>query len=282
MHRPIIFILVLFLSASCSLLPGRGKKPDPVARVNDTYLYPDDLEGLVPPGTDSKDSLDLVKTYINNWIRQQLLLQQAENNLSSAKRDFSRELEQYRNSLIMYEYESELVKQKLDTVIPEKEISEYYQANQSNFRLRENIVRAGYIIAPESSAAIGRMRNLLRSDKPSDMETLESLCQQNATSFSLEPETWISFNTLQKAIPVSATDQEEFLNENRYFEIQDSVSRYMVRIFEYKTKESVSPLSFEVQNIRAIILNKRKMELLSRMEEDLFNDALKKNKFEIY
>jgi len=282
MSRLFIIIPVMFLAASCSLLPGHGSKQEPVARVNDTYLYPGDLKGLVPAGTDPKDSTDLVKTYINNWIRQQLLLQQAENNLSSDKLDFSKELEQYRNSLIMYEYESELVRQKLDTTITENEIADYYQANQANFLLRENIVRAGYVVAPLNSPEIPKMRNLLRSEKSSDLKTLESLCQDHATTFSLDAATWISFSALQKVVPMATDDQEDFLKSNHYFEVQDSASRYMVRIYEFKTRESVSPLSFEIQNIRAVILNKRKTELLSRMEEDLFNDALKKKKFEIY
>jgi len=282
MLRLIYLILIALLVASCSLLPGRGDKKVAVARVNDAYLYRDDLANVVPAGTDAQDSTDLVKTYINNWIRQQLMLQQAENNLSSEKTDFSKELEQYRNSLIMYEYESELVRQKLDTVISAKEIADYYTANQVNFQLRENIVKAGYIITPLNSQVINRMRNLLRSDKSADYQALENLCQEHATNFRLDFETWIPFSDLQKAIPLSANDQEDFLNANHYFEVQDSASRYMVRIFEYKTKESVSPLSFEVQNIRSVILNKRKFDLLSRMEEDLFNDALKKKKFEIY
>jgi hypothetical protein len=272
----------MFLAASCSLLPGHGSKQEPVARVNDTYLYPDDLKGLVPAGTDPKDSTDLVKTYINNWIRQQLLLQQAENNLSSDKLDFSKELDQYRNSLIMYEYESELVRQKLDTTITEKEIADYYQANQANFQLRENIVRTGYVVVPLNAPEIPKMRNLLRSEKSSDLRALESLCQDHATTFSLDAATWISFSALQKVVPMATDDQEDFLKSNQYFEVQDSASRYMVRIYEFKTRESFSPLSFEIQNIRAVILNKRKTELLSRMEEDLFNNALKKKKFEIY
>jgi len=277
-----LFLPIVLLASSCSLFSGHGSKKEAVARVNDTYLYRDDLADVVPAGTDEKDSADLVKTYINNWIRQQLLLQQAENNLSSDKSDFTKELEQYRNSLIMYEYESELVKQKLDTVISEKEIVDYYNKNQANFQLRENIVKACYIIAPLKTREIPRMRDLLRSDKMTDHGVLENLCQEHASDFDLDSQNWMSFSDLLKKIPLSAGDQEDFLNSNRYFEVQDSVSRYMVRIYDFKMRESVSPLSFEMENIRSVILNKRKFELLSRMEEDLFNDALKKKKFEIY
>ncbi|HOW30061.1 MAG TPA: hypothetical protein PLP88_00710 [Bacteroidales bacterium] len=282
MRKVFNIIALLLLLSSCSLLPGRSSDKIAVARVNDAYLYRDDLAGVVPAGTASQDSTDLVKTFINNWIRQQLLLQQAENNLSSDKTDFTKELEQYRNSLIIYQYESELVRQKLDTVVSPGEIAEYYAAHQANFQLRENIVKAAYVIIPVNSPVIGRMRNLLRSESNKDHEALESLCQEHADNFRLDLESWMPFSDLQKAVPLSAGDQEDFLSANRYFEVQDSTSRYLVRIFEYKTKESVSPLSFETSNIRSVILNKRRFELLSRLEEDLFKDALSKKKFEIY
>jgi hypothetical protein len=55
-----------------------------------------------------------------------------------------------------------------------------------------------------------------------------------------------------------------------------------VAISAYKSKESISPLNFEIENIRTILLNKRKAELLKRMEEDLISDAVKRNKYEIY
>jgi hypothetical protein len=55
-----------------------------------------------------------------------------------------------------------------------------------------------------------------------------------------------------------------------------------VAIAAYKSKESISPLNFETENIRAILLNKRKADMLSRMEEDLFNEAVKRNNYEIF
>jgi hypothetical protein len=277
-------ILLLFLSASlgaCKFF-GRENREDAVARVYDHYLYRADLSGIVPQGSKPKDSLEITKTFINNWIRQTLLLHQAESNLSNEQKDFTKQLEDYHNSLVIYEYESELIRQKLDTVVTDKEVEEYYAANQANFELRENIVQVNYVSLSKNSTLVNKFRTLLKSDRPADREKLEDLCQSSAAGSWLDNENWISFNDLVKRIPLTVSDQVSFLETNKFVELQDSIFRYLVRIKSYKTKESVSPLSFETGNIRSIILNKRKLELVSRMQEDIFQEAMKKKNFELY
>jgi hypothetical protein len=220
--------------------------------------------------------------YINNWVRQELLLKQAEDNLDESNRDFSKQIEQYRNSLIIYSYESELVKQKLDTVVAMSEIEEYYQKNQNNFHLRENIVLASYVIIGKNSPLATKLKSLLQSSREPDKEKLQTLCQENGADYLINDGTWMSFSDLTRKIPLTVDDQQEFLSRNKYFEVKDSTTMYFVAVSAYKSKESMSPLNFEVENIRIILLNKRKAELLARMEEDLLSDAVKRNKYEIY
>ena len=281
MKKLILFTLLVFGLGACKYFRPENSR-DAVAKVYEHYLYRSDLEGIVPKGTVGKDSIEFTKTFINNWIRQTLVLHQAESNLSEEKRDFDRQLEDYRNSLIIYEYESELIRQKLDTVVPMKEIEDYYTANQSNFGLRQNIVQVNYITLSKNSTIVAKFRTLLKSDKPADREKLEELCQASAANASLDNENWIPFSDLVKRVPLTVSDQVDFLNNNKYVEVQDTTYRYLVRFRAYKTNESVSPLNFEAGNIRSIILNKRKLELVSRMQEDVFQQALKKKNFEIY
>jgi len=280
-----IFVFMAFLLtllSACSLFPGRKKQGKAISRVYDKYLYMDDLKGLIPKGSNAKDSIEITRTYINNWIRQELLIHQASSNLSDEQMDFEKQVEQYRNSLIIFQYESELVRQKLDTTVSMKEIEDYYQKNQANFQLHENILRAKYVILSENSPSTQRFRQLIRSNKDADSDKLTQLCQQEAVDFHLDDQTWMSFSEFASRIPLSVSDQEDFLSRNPYFEAQDSTFRYLVSVKEYKIKESVSPLSFQVGNIRAILLNKRKSEMLTRMEEDLYKVALGKKNFEIY
>ncbi len=279
-------VILAFLTAalsSCSLLPHKAKDKDKAfARVNDKYLYRDDLVNVVPAGTATNDSLEMTAAYINNWVRQELLLKQAEDNLDETNRDFTDQIEQYRNSLIIYAYESELVKQKLDTVVPQSEIEEYYQKNQSNFYLRENIVLASYVIISKNSPVAAKAKTLLLSNRDADKEKLQTLCQENNLNFLINDGTWISFADLSRKIPLTVDDQEEFLRKNKYFEVKDSTTMYYVAISDYKSKESISPLNFETENIRTILLNKRKAALLQRMEDDLISNAVKHKKYEIF
>jgi hypothetical protein len=279
----VISAFLVFVFSSCNLLPGKAKnKEKAVARVNDKYLYAEDIKHVVPAGTAANDSIEATLAYINNWVRQELLLKQAEDNLEETNRDFTDQIEQYRNSLIIYAYESELVHQKLDTVVSAAEIEEYYQKNQNNFHLRENIVLASYVILNKNSPIASKVKSLLLSNRDADKEKLQTLCQKNNVDYRINDGTWMSFADLNRKIPISVDDQEDFLSKNKYFEVKDSTTMYYVAISAYKSKESNSPLNFETENIRTILLNKRKAALLQQMEDDLISDAVKHKKYEIF
>lgn len=253
-----------------------------MARVYDDYLYESDLEGVVASGTLPKDSLLITKSFIDNWIRQRLIFEQAEKNLTGSQMDFSKQLDDYKNSLIIYAYENELVRQKLDTVVTDDETQTYYDANLQNFLLKDNIVQLQYVKMPLKSTFSKQVKKLLNSDDPDDKNKLADLCEKIAADYFLDSENWLFFNDVLKQIPVKTYNQEEFLKNRRDLEYQDSSFIYLVRFKDFKIKESVSPLSFEKQRIRDIILNKRKIELIARMQDDIFAAAQKKNVFEIY
>lgn len=122
-----------------------------LARVDDDYLFESDIKGIVTPGTLPKDSLVITRSFIENWVRQRLILQQAEKNLTSTQLDFTKQLDNYKNSLTIYEYENALVRQNLDTLITDEETQNYYDANQQNFLLKDNIVQIQYVKLPLKS-----------------------------------------------------------------------------------------------------------------------------------
>jgi len=275
-----LLILFLIVLSACSYF--KKKNEHVVARVLDDYLYESDLKGVIPRGTTNKDSLILTRNYIDNWVRKKLIFRQAENNLTSEQMDFSKQLEDYRNSLIIFEYENELVKQKLDTLITDEEIENYYNVNQNNFLLKDNIVQMQYIKLPLKSVYIKQFKKLLLSDDPDDKIKLPDLCEKYASDYFLDDQNWLFFGDVLKQIPIKTYNQEEFLKNQRNLEYQDSLFVYLVRFKDFKIKEMVSPLSLEKQRISDILLNKRKIELINRMQEDIYQKALKKNDFEIY
>lgn len=271
-------VLVLF---SCKYLQRSDHKPV-LARVNNTYLYIDDLEGVVPPGTEPEDSIVLVNQFVQNWIREQLVLQKAEMNLSSDLKNVEKQLEEYRKSLIIYAYQEKLVSQNLDTNVTEAEIAQYYENNKANFELRENIVKADYAVFNRSNKELTKIKSLFRSEKQEQQDKYADLCRKYAYKYSLGDTNWIRFDDLLKELPLPADNQELFLSTRRFVEIEDSSNVYLVNIKTYKIKESQSPLAFEKTRIRSIILNQRKLAMLAKMEEDTYLDALNKKEFEIF
>ena len=121
----LMLVLALF---SCQNSKN-GKDDKPVAAIYDKVLYQSDLQGIMYDGISTNDSLVRTKVFIDNWIRRQLLIHQAENNLDKSELDCVKEIEDYRNSLIIYKYESMLIAQNLDTVVSDEEIEKYLKDN---------------------------------------------------------------------------------------------------------------------------------------------------------
>jgi hypothetical protein len=280
MRKLLFIILSLSLLAACS--SSNEKKEDVVARAYDEYLYKSDLIGLVPKGTPAKDSLATVKSFIDNWIKTKLLIHNAEENLSSDQKDFEKQMEDYRNSLILYTYEKELIRQKLDTSVNDSAIATFYESNKAEFLLKDNIVKVWYVKMPLKSANSASIKALYKTDTEANKKILEEKCNQFAANYYLDDESWLMFDDLLKEIPIKTYDQEDYLKNHRFIEMQDSLYDYFVNIKDFQVKESVSPLSFEKENIRSIILNKRKLKLIEDMQNTLFKNALKEKEFEIY
>jgi hypothetical protein len=274
-------IVSLFFLVSCSTFLKRNTE-QVLARVHDDYLFESDLAGVIPRGTPPGDSLVLLRNFIDNWIRQRLLLHQAQKNLTGEEMDFSRQLENYQNSLIIFQYETAIVNQKLDTLVTDDELQAYYEANQQNFLLKDNIVQIQYVKLPLKSENVRQIRKLLNSDDLADKSKLSEICEKEAADYFLDDQNWLKFNDLLQEIPVKAYNQEDFLRNHRQLDYQDSMFIYLVRFKDFKIKETVSPLSFEKEKIREIILNKRKIELIGRMQEDVYNNAQNSSDFEIY
>jgi hypothetical protein len=275
-------LLLIFFISSCKLFKKQdGDKRDAVARAFDKYLYTDDLKGMVPANTAKQDSIVIIKNYISNWIHQQVVLHKAESNLDEEKKDVDRQLEEYRNSLIRYAYERELIQQRLDTIVSDKEIEDFYNANPGNFELKSNILKVIYLKLNKKSPKLEKARQWFRSDQPHDRALLTDYCRQYALNYFLDDNTWLLFDDLLKEIPIKTYDQEQFLQNNRNIEIADSVNIFLVSIKGFKIKNSLSPLSFEKNNIRAMIINQRKLKLIEQMEKQAYEDAEKKGEFEI-
>ncbi|MDQ3046481.1 MAG: hypothetical protein M3R27_02965 [Bacteroidota bacterium] len=282
MKNPLLYLLLLLVVFSCDTKNTKDENRTVIARANNSYLYADDLLDLVPSGTPAKDSISLIRKYIEIWVRESLVIQKAESNLRDDQKNVDKQLQDYRNSLITYAYEKELVKQKLDTLVNDTSIENYYNNNQADFELKDNIIKVIYVKVKKNTPGIEKLKKWYASDNMKDREQLASYCHQFAVNYYLDDNSWLLFDDLLKEIPIQAYNKELFLQNNRLVEVSDSLHSYFLNIKGFRIRNSLSPLSFEKENIRNIILNKRKLQLITQMKEDVYNDAANNKKIEIF
>ena len=147
LKKILFYFCIVATVTSCSLFKKNDKEgKDAIARAYEYYLYPEELQGLIPDGASKTDSINIIKNYIENWFRLKSVLHKAESNLDNEKKDVEKKLEEYRNSLLTYAYETELIKQKLDTIVGDEELANFYKNNQDNFELKDNIIKVIFFI----------------------------------------------------------------------------------------------------------------------------------------
>ncbi len=277
-----LFLILFLIAGLLSSCMNGGKSGEQLARVHDKYLYESDLQGLFPPGTSSDDSTVIVNRFIENWVRQQIYLYEAEKNLSADMPNIQRKIDDYRNSLLIFTYENEIISKNLDTLITDQLLEEYYEQHQDEFRLRESIVKLNFVKLPVDAPDINQVRRLIRSDDMEDIVKLEEYSLNHAAAFFLDQESWFVFSDILREIPLNPSNHESFLRNNRFIELNDEFYRYFLYIRDYKLEGSSSPLIFEVDNIKAIILNHRKQALINEFRQNLYKEAIGNGVFEIY
>jgi hypothetical protein len=281
---------VLMLLAGCDLIrmkrdPSEGETVrQPIAHANDAYLYKDELIGIVIPGTTSKeDSIARVDAYINSWIRKQLLIQEASRKIDINEAEVERKILDYRYSIIAYEYQSYYIKQHLDTLVSEESIASYYKENIDNFILKQNIVQATFIKVPKNAPRTKRVKELIFSKKDKDVNELKTYCLSFSSAYHISDSVWMVFDELVRNSPLAEIPNKiQFLKANPYYETSDDNYLYFFKVDEYRISDNVSPLEFVKDDIKNIILNKRKVELAKQLEDAVYNEAVSKKEFEIF
>jgi hypothetical protein len=253
-----------------------------VAKAYDKYLYLSELEEIVPKGVSPEDSVQLVKDHIDKWIRNNLLLYQAQENLDQQDKYIERQIDDYRTSLLIFKYEQKYISQKLDTTVTDKEIEDYYNEYSSNFILNNNLLRGIFVKIPRSAPDSWKARQWYKSDNPEHLKDLEKYCFNYATDFVYFDEEWNKFSDILPKLPAIYSSPDNFLRNRKYYETNDSTYYYFLKISEYKLEGSVTPLDMVREDIKSILLNKRKIQLIQELEANIYNDALNRENFVVY
>ena len=282
MNKAIIILGGILLLTGCNNTHNQIKRIA-VAEVGSKILYYDEMPKLILRGVNEADSVALIQNYINKWTKRQLLLQKAEDNLSPALKDeIDKQLDETRSNLVIYQYQQQMIMEKLDTLLTDTELENYYTSNENSFVLTSNIVKALFIKLPLETPDLNKIRVLARSNDQKELQKLESICYQFAEKFDDFNEDWIPMNRLSVELNQNIDNEEDFLKRNTFIESSDSASTYLVSIRDYRLRSSLAPFEYVKDDIKRIILNSRRFEFIQSLENGIYNDALKKNSFKIY
>jgi len=280
--RYISVVIVFLIFISCDNV-NRQANREVVARVNEMYLYKDDIKNIVPEGISKEDSINIVNNYINIWATRQLFIDQSKRNLTETElQEFDKLVEDYKSTLYINAYKDAVINKSINMEMTDEDMATYYAENLENFNLNEELVKLRYLhLPPDYNNIVATQTRFNRFNEEDNEELLSKKLE--FVAFSFADSIWVQFDQVLNKIPILKNqDRKKVLKTGKYIQLRDSLGVHMIKVKEVLKKNETAPLSYIKPTIRQIILNKRKRELIKKLEKDITKDAIKNKQFEIY
>ena len=272
--KSLIFLLP-FVIFSCNDAPDAKV----LASVYNQDLFDYEVYNKMP--VNIQDSVFFINTYIDKWIRKKILHHHANINIKVKSERIKESVKKFEESLVINEYQQQLLNQKFDTIIELNELLNYYEKNKNQYRLNQNIFMGRFLIIDKIAPNIKRLFKIFRSNNKNDIDELTNYCLLYAKEYFINDSSWIYFDQLKKKIPTDISTYNYLLN-TKFDVFEDEKLLYLLDIKKYKIKGDLSPFEIEKDNIKALILNRKKIKYLDQLEDDLIINAKALNKIKIY
>ena len=275
----ISFLLLLLISA-CNL--PTNDESDAVARVGENYLFSSDLQDQIGPRYNG-DSLQIANRLIDDWAEQLLYLKKAEINLNATeKKRLDKLVRTYRNDLYVKTYKDMAIQSQLDSVVDQVEIQDYFEQNKANFRTNKDLLRGRYVRVRNENFNLNTIRRSLRRFNDLDKIFLDSIALQ-FTTYSMNDSIWVHASQFFNRLPlIRERRYKNFLKNNTFFELQDSLEVYLVVVEEVVLRNELAPLEYVTPTLKQILINKRKLELMRQFDREIIEEGLQQNTYEVY
>ncbi len=259
----------------CSLPDAPIESVDDVAAVAFGRSLPlQAVADRIPDFSNTEDSLAIAERYIDQWIREQVLVHQAEIHLPLELQAFQEEMDTYRNALLLHHYKERYVQQRLATEVAEEDALSYYEEHLDLFVLTDYVVRATFVHLPEVDEAGKKfLKHELMSDDSLTTFPLEQWCVEHGAVHSVDQSQWWYLEDLLKELPLQLYRAEKQLTNRRLITFDDNGRFYFVRFLEHALKDGVAPYDLAQDKVKELILHSRRQTLLMQLEEDLLLQA---------
>ena len=277
-----ILMIVLPALSSCKAITSFFSGDEIVAVAGSEKLYRSDLDRILPKGMPVEDSTRLAMQYITTWASDIVYVTIAEEQLSKSEKDVTKELEDYRKSLLKYLYEQIYVNERLDTAVTDDQVREYFEAHSDKYVLQRPVVKARFLAIFSDSPAKEQIRKRMSSDDVNVLVEADSLAFSAAHKYTGWNDGWVDVAVLSREFGL---DYTEVLAKKKgdWVEIEgeDGISR-IAYISDMVKEGELAPIEYAAQSIRDMIISARKQKLIMTLEQDLLKDARDNGKFVIY
>ena len=275
--RKYTILLLFIISCNYNLKNNDGY----VARVGDEFLSVEEIQELVPKNLNKQDSIRIVNNVIEEWATSKLLIQNAIINLTEIeKSQIDNKSEKYRENLIISEYRNKISNNNPDTSASKDEIELFFSENSKNFKLFEEIIKGRYVKLNKNTFNINEIKRRFRRFDQSDKSFFDSISIQ-LLNYYLNDSIWINKKLFFNKIPSLEYDQSLRISKNNLFYVQeDSLALYLIKINNYKKADDYAPLEYIYNRIKEVIVSKKRIDYLNKIDKELIGDAITKNLYE--
>ncbi|VAW12457.1 FIG00652270: hypothetical protein [hydrothermal vent metagenome] len=276
-------VAIAFLAFSCSSLWKDTEEKRPLARVGEIYLYEEDIAPLMYEGVTKGDSISIVTNYINIWASKQLLLSKAKINLPDDKlAAFETLVANYRTDLYTRAYKEALVRRSGDSTVSKSQMRRFYEKEKENFRLKERLVKIRFIELPKRFLNKETVIKKMKKFKKGDVAFLDSI-GVHFKKLNFNDSIWVRASRIIEEIPpLTIENQDKYLKKSQFFELEDALGVYLAKVTGVLNVNDIAPLSYIEPTIKQVLLNRRKLDYMRRLEAEVIDEAIKEKEFEVY
>lgn len=276
-----LVICAVALSACDSNSPfdRLGEDDKVLANVDGEELWLSEISPMLQDSMSEKDSVFQVQNIVEKWVRDRLIIREAEKN-KPEDIDIDQLVEDYRNSLIIHHYEQKMIEERLDTVITEEQLMRFYNANKDQFHNEQDLVRAYVIKLKKPFPNQSQFESWWKSEDPEKLVELRNYCEQHAVYYRLDQNRWMSYDEIAGQLPRGSLRFRD-LTQGYERNFADFNYQYLIRVFETAKSSDEAPVSLISDQAKMIILHERKVKLLEKLKQELYDRAIRSNSIKI-
>lgn len=278
----VMVVALLVCVGACTSWSGFKADDEVIARVGTTYLYRSELAATMPSGIEMADSVNYAQAFISKWMVGQLKLQEAEKIFSQSEADIDKLVEEYRRSLLVHRLDRHYLKSEPCSEVTDSDISAYYNAHKSDFRISQPMVKGEIVAISESFRRREQMLKWFESSKSEHREDFVESCRKN-NFLHLQYDEWVSFSDFLSNLPLPRTSRHDDMLSNRKVQkIHHNKTYYYFRITSVLNVGDIMPVGMVEENVRQILINRQRADVIHKQEERIMKNALSSGHAKVY